>query len=57
MAAKKLEDTGGLALFLVATRLRRALPQETSPLRDLTNGVGKSIRERKQYGVNSILKM
>ena len=40
MAAKKLEDTGGLALFLVATRLRRALPQETSPLRDLTKGGG-----------------
>lgn len=40
MAAKKLEDTGGLALFLVASRMRRALPQETSPLRDLTKGGG-----------------
>ena len=29
MAAKKIEDTGGIALFLVESRLRRALPQET----------------------------
>jgi len=40
MAAKKLEDTGGLALFSVESCLRRALPQETSPLRDLTKGGG-----------------
>ena len=40
MAAKKLEDTGGLALFLLASRLCRALPQETSSLRDLTKRGG-----------------
>ena len=57
MAAKKLEDTGGLALFWLRRVCVAHFHKRPVLFVISQRAVGKSMRERKQYGGSSMLKI